>query len=119
MCNGSCEKIFPLLNFMSKKMESQKIGIECFASASAAGKLCRKKNRKCQTNLRKCILVLLGPTINPNSGGSRLACETFSFRRNVHHTPFCSAALPLIRMMILSLELRVMTAEWEKMKDTE
>lgn len=49
------------------------------------------------TNLHKCILVQLGPTVNPSNDDSRLVCETFSFRRNVHHTPFCSAAVPLIR----------------------
>lgn len=49
------------------------------------------------TNLRKCILVQLGPTISPNSDDNTLVCETFSFQRNVHHTPFCSAPLPSIQ----------------------
>lgn len=48
------------------------------------------------THLRKCILVQLGPRVNPNSGDSTLVYEMFSFRRNVHHTPFCCAVLPLI-----------------------
>lgn len=98
MCNGSCED-FSTFKFHVKK-DGVKIGIEMvFVLLS-----CFKPKLKCGrmrmgvgTNLHKCILVQLGPTVNPSNDDSRLVCETFSFRRNVHHTPFCSAAVPLIR----------------------
>lgn len=77
------------LRVMSKKMESKNLKSENMIPHFPI-------IREFSTNLRKCILVQLGPTINPNSDGNRLVYEMFSFRRNVHHTPFCSAALPLI-----------------------
>lgn len=92
-------KIFPLLNFMSKKMES-KLELKWFSFSFCASQLNLNAwgmRMGADTNLHKCILVQLGPTVNPSNDDSRLVCETFSFRRNVHHTPFCSAAVPLIR----------------------
>lgn len=80
--------LFPTLH--RQKRWSQKIGNwnSFFTFSSAI--------RRVFTHLRKCILVQLGPRVNPNSGDSTLVYEMFSFRRNVHHTPFCSAVLPLI-----------------------
>lgn len=69
---------------MSKKMESKNVWRKLMKIVENA------------TNLRKCILVQLGPTINPNSDDNKSVYEMFSFRRNVHHTPFCSAVVPLI-----------------------
>lgn len=45
--------------------------------------------RACTHN-RKCNLVLLGPTVNPNNDDNKLVYEKFSSQKNVHHTPFCS-----------------------------
>lgn len=67
------------------------------------------------THLRKCILVQLGPRVNPNNGDSTLVCEMFSFRRNVHHTPFCSAVLPLILdVSQLSTKTAIYDCKWCK-----
>lgn len=86
----TCFSFFFLLLFIQKRWSQNDWKFLCETPRQTFGE------RRIFTHLRKCILVQLGPRVNPNSGDSTLVCEMFSFQMNVHHTPFCCAVLPLI-----------------------
>lgn len=86
-----CEEIFPTFKIHVKKDGVKNwnvIWLFHFASVLHFF-LGGEAFRRTTTHLRKCILVRLGPTVDPSSGDNRLVCEMFSCQMSVHHPPFC------------------------------